>query len=341
MLHLIPWLLISFPAPVQSPAATSTQDLIAAGHWSPTLRPDARGYLGTSSGPVLAIGHVKLSLEHKRTELSGLRNGTHNTSPATLLGMGYSRVPTTGSIERTEIRAEYGLADATSLRLTIPIESRSIRFEDGSGSGTREKSHGLADVELGVGVELSHKDGERAELELLVAVPTGTTRAREGNSVGPSQPLLPYALQLGGGTYALKPAFTWTHWSRQWSFGTSGQATLPLGTNDQGWSAGNELRLNSWVSRRVDPFRSLVLGMEYRHQDSVQGQDSNMDETFDPSFDSNFTGVKTLSFDLGVHIIVEGNNRLAFEIGAPIWQETDGPQVEEDYHFSLAWWLSF
>ncbi|MDF1837124.1 MAG: transporter [Planctomycetota bacterium] len=349
MLHLIPWLLLAIPGPAQddplagmddAPAPT-TEDWIVSGHWTPTLRPDSRGYLGTSSGPVLGLGHARLSLEHRRTELDGLRDGTRGVSTASLIGSGYARVPTSGSIDRTELRAEYGLGDATSLRLTIPIESRSMRFDDGGGGITREKAHGLADVELGTGVELSHKDGERAEIELMVAVPTGTIRAREGNSSGPAQPLLPYAMQLGGGTYALKPGFTWTHWSSHWSFGTALQATIPMGENDQGWSRGDQMELSSWISRRIDPFRSLVVGMQYRQEDSIQGQDPNMDPTADPSFDPGFIGSKRLSLDLGLHMIVERNNRLALEIGVPVWQDTDGPQVEEQYHFAVAWWLSF
>ena len=358
MLASIPLLLFAFAGPVQDglasstmdgdlltglgsgPAAT-TEDWMVAGHWSPSLRPDSRGYLGTSAGPVMAMGHAKLSIEHRRTELDGLRDGTHSVSASALLGSGYSRVATSGSIDRTELRAEYGLGDATTLRMTIPIESRTLRFDDGVGGVSREKSHGLADVQIGTGVELSHKDGERAELELMVAVPTGTIRAREGNASGPSHPLLPYALQLGGGTYALQPGFTWTHWSGYWSFGTAVQAMIPMGHNDQGWSRGDRLELDSWVSRRIDPFRSVVLGVQYKQEDSVQGQDPGMDATFDPLFDSDFTGSKKLSLDMGLHMIVESNNRLAFEIGVPVWQETDGPQVEEQYHFAVAWWISF
>ena len=341
MLLLIPWLLLPLSSPLQEDVVPSTKDLIEAGHWSANLRPDSRGYLGSSAGPVLNMGHVRLSVEHSRTELDGLRTGTSNTSASTLLGSGYSRVPTAGSVDRTELRAEYGLGNATTLRLTIPIEARTLRFENGAGNITHESAQGLADVLLGTGVELSHKDGERAEIELMVSVPTGTIRAREGSSGGPADPLLPYTLQLGGGTYAINPGFTWTHWSRRWSFGTSAHASIPLGRNDQGWSRGDELRVNSWVSRRIDPFRSVVIGAEYRQENSVQGRDSNMDEAFDPSFDPAFTGNKALYLDFGLHMIAESDNRLAFEIGFPVWQETEGPQVEEDYHFSVAWWISF
>ncbi|MCP5024006.1 MAG: transporter [bacterium] len=341
MFLLIPWLMLASPVPIQEAAAPETTDLFELGHWSPSLRPDSRGYLGTSSGPVVALGGAKFSIEHSRTELGDLRNGTNNISASSLLGSGYSKVPTSGSVDRTEIRAEYGLGDATTLRITIPVESRIMRSVDGTGSATKERAQGLADVLIGTGVELSHKDGERAELELMVSVPTGSTRNRESDSVGPASPLLPYALQLGGGTYALRPSFTWTHWSRHWSFGSAVQASVPLGHNDRGWSRGDELRLNSWVSRRVDPFRSVVLGVEYKQEDSIQGEDNSMDETLDPAFDPTFIGGKALSLDFGLHMIMEKNNRLALEIGVPVWQDTNGPQVEEDYHFSVAWWLSF
>ncbi len=341
MLLLIPWLLLVSPSSVQEGIQSDAESLLEVGHWSPSLRPDSRGYLGTSSGPVVSFGGAKLSIEHSRTELEGLRDRSKNVSADALLGTGYSQVPTTGSVDRTEVRAEYGLGDATTLRITIPIESRVLHFVDGVGDTSKKRAQGLADVLIGAGVELSHKDGERAEFELMVAVPTGKTRARETDSGGPAAPLLPYDLQLGGGTYVLQPSFTWTHWSSHWSFGSSAGATIPVGHNDRGWSRGDELRLNSWISRRVDPFRSVVLGAEYLQIDSIQGRDDAMDSTFDPSFDPTFTGGKMLSLDFGLHMIMESNNRLAFEIGAPLWQETEGPQVEEDYHFTVAWWLSF
>jgi hypothetical protein len=340
MIFLIPWLLQVLPMPQPGPPAM-VEDLIATGHWSPTLRPDSRGYLGTSSGPVLQLGYAKLSVESQRTELGGLRSGHDSIEASTLFGAGYSTVPTSGSVTRTDLKAEYGLGDATSLRLTIPFESRTLRFEDGLGATTRETVHGLADVQIGAGMELSHQDRRRTELEVLVSVPTGKTNARAGRAGVPGRPLLPYSMQLGAGTYALQPGITWTYWSSQWSFGTAAQATLPIDKNDQGWSRGDELRLSSWVSRRIDPFRSVVAGLDYLQEDSIQGQDPNMDPLLDPSFDPSFTGGKSLYLDLGLHMIVETNNRLALEIGVPVWRETEGPQVETDFRFAVAWWLSF
>ncbi|MCA9001951.1 MAG: hypothetical protein KDB61_08515 [Planctomycetes bacterium] len=340
MLFWIPWLLQILPAPIVV-APPQSDELILSGHWSPTLRPDARGYLSTSSGPVLELGHAKFSVESQRMELGGLLSGTDSVDPDAVLATGYGRVPTSGASTRTELKAEYGLGDATSLRITVPFETRTYRFLDDTGVPSRETVQGLGDILLGAGVEMSHQDWQRTEFELLVSVPTGSTRAREGSSGSPATPLLPYSMQLGGGTYALEPGLTWTHWWSQWSVGTSTHASLPLDRNDQGWNRGDRLEVEAWVSRRIDPFRSLTLGMEYQKQSSVEGMDSGMDPTYDPTLDPGLTGYQRVYMDLGLHLIAESNNRLAIEFGVPIWQDTEGPQLEGDLRITVGWWLTF
>ncbi|HRV82784.1 MAG TPA: hypothetical protein P5218_15215, partial [Planctomycetota bacterium] len=143
-----------------------TDGLVASPVWNPNLRPDARGFLGTPFGPVLDLGHVRFSIDHKRTQLGDLRDGTSTVSTEEALAGDYERVPTGGWTGATHLRSEFGLSENATIRLDIPFETRRIAYQFDDGSTQRFTAQGLADIRFQGSVELSFRDQERAELTL-------------------------------------------------------------------------------------------------------------------------------------------------------------------------------
>jgi len=286
----------------------------------------------------LELGRVRLEVDHERYEFSDLRSGTSSTSPEDLFTAGYFRAPTSGSIKTTEVRAEYGLSENLTLRLNIPFESRSVTYTTAASTTERHTAQGLADIRIATSIGLSFRSQEQAEFTAGIRVPTGSTRATERSGTGFR---LPYFQQLGGGTYAFEPGFRWTRWGKDWSFGAGANASLPIDENDQGWHLGEALHAQAWVTRRVDAYRSVVLGLEYHRQEEIEGADLALVPSFDPSEDPEHYGGENIALNTGLHMEVEAGNHVAFEIGLPLWQDLNGPQLEEDYHFRVAWWFHF
>ena len=285
---------------------------------------------------------MRLAIDYKRTEYDGLRDGGQSLSPDEVLAQGFFRVPQSGSLETTELRAEYGISENATLRVQLPFEKRSVSYARADGTSERHTSLGLADVRLSGSIEFSVRDQERLEFLFGLRVPTGSTREQEDSAgTGLYAPRLPYALQLGGGTFALMPGMYWTRWSGNWSVGVGGQANLPTGTGERGWSLGDSFQGQVWVARRVDTFRAVTFGLEYSGENAVQGLDPIMDPLYDPSEFAKNVGGQVVSANLGLHMAVEQGNHLGLEIGAPFWQDLHGPQLEEQYHFRVGWWLSF
>ncbi len=325
--------------PLQIPTEdTREAELLDKTIWSPNLRPDARGFLATRSAPTLELGRVRLEIDHARFEYSGLLNGTSSVSEDRVFADGYFRAPSSAAVARTEVRAEYGLSENSTLRLLIPFESRRVTYRTAADTTERHTAQGLADVQVAGSVGLSFRDREQAEFTLGLRVPTGSTRETERSGTGFR---LPYFQQLGGGTYAVEPGFRWTRWGKDWSFGAGAHASLPFDRNDQGWRLGEVLHGQAWASRRVDAYRSIVLGLEYEHKEPVEGADPLLAPTFDPSEDPEHTGGQLFALNAGVHMEVEAGHHVALEIGLPIWQDLNGPQIEQDFHFRVAWWMSF
>ena len=319
-----------------------TENWIDRTLWNANLRPDSRGSLGTPAGPVLELDKVRLAIDYRRVEYDGLQDGGDELSPEQVLDQGFFRVPKSGSLEVTELRGEYGVSENATLRLHVPLEKRSVSYLRADGESERHNSLGLGDVRLSGAVELSFRDQERLELHLGAKVPTGSVREREGSPTGSlASPRLPYAQQLGGGTYALEPGLYWTRWTRDWSFGVGGKASLPTGTNSQGWSLGDSFRGQLWVARRVDPFRAVNFSLEYSGEDAVQGRDASMEPEYDPTESPFNVGGQTVSASIGLHMEVERGNHLGLEIGVPVWQDLHGPQLDERFGMRVGWWLAF
>ncbi|MEZ6005736.1 MAG: transporter [Planctomycetota bacterium] len=328
-------------APQGAGDLSTAESLLEKAVWTPTLRPDARGFLGTAHGPIVEIDHVRLSIDWQRIEYGGLMDGSIPISSADLFARGFQRAPISGVREELHLRAEYGLSEAFTLRLDAPIVNKIVAFEDASAQRTRLRTTGLGDVAIGASVELSRGEESRSEVALDLDMPTGSVTDREPPDPNTNlAPRLPYDLQPGHGTWRLRPSFHLARWGADWSAGAGFEYQTSLDESDQGWKPGNALLAQAWYTRRFDESRSVVFAVDYEGQDEVSGQDTALDTSLDPMQLPQNTGGQRFGASIGLHMEVERRNFLAIEVGVPVWQEVEGVQLEEDYRLRLGWWMS-
>ena len=65
--------------------------------------------------------------------------------------------------------------------------------------------------------------------------------------------LLPYGMQLGSGTWDLKPGITWLAQCDDFSLGAQAMGTVRLeNENDAGYALGDKLDVTAWAARKLN-----------------------------------------------------------------------------------------
>jgi hypothetical protein len=207
------------------------------------------------------------------------------------------------------------------------------------------RSSGLGDTEVrGV-----YKFTETLNASLGLSLPTGDIeQTYEG--MKKSTHRAPYDMQLGSGTFDLKPAVTANFLSADalWNWGGQAMATLHLGNNENDYSLGDSLKLNTWLQRALGSAATWIR-VAYSNTGSINGHDnaiqkslddknsmalmtSFMAETMPDANPNNYGGEKIDGF-IGVSLPL-GPFSLGVEGGIPFYQNLNGLQMKNDWYLT-------
>ena len=156
---------------------------------------------------------------------------------------------------------------------------------------------------------------------------------------------LPYPMQLGSGTFDLKPDLTYLGHRNDWYWGANLGATWRIGRNDNQYSLGNEYRQSAWITRLWNDWFSSSAHVKSTIWKDVDGADPKLNPATVPTARPDLRGGERVDLLVGVNFFVsEGRfsgNRISFEGGVPIYQHLDGPQLETDFILKVAWQWAF
>jgi hypothetical protein len=160
-----------------------------------------------------------------------------------------------------------------------------------------------------------------------------------------------FPMQLGSGTWDLKPSITWLGHTEDWSYGSQLSAVIRLGENDNGYSLGDRVSATGWISRRLNAWSAVSLRLIATSWSNVDGSDSKMPvipmgplagRPMSAVVDPDAQGGSRLDLALGLNLWhSESGTRFAIEAGAPVYQKLDGPQLGTEWFmtagFQFAW----
>lgn len=323
--------------------------------------------IGVMGDHTHTAGEVMLSYRFMHMDMGGNRIGTDSVSPDTIVTTVPNRFaampgqPPTLRIVPAEMRMEmhmlgamYAPADWVTLIAMgsyITGEMDHITYRGGTGTtrrgGFTTTPEGIGDITVGGLFPLSKiADDHEIVLRAAVGIPTGSTTESDDILTpmgGTPTVRLPYAMQIGSGTWDLKPALTYRGYAGQLGWGAQYNGTIRLGANDQGYSRGDIHELTGWVSFEPARWISLSARLAARTTGRVDGIDRAIMgpvQTANPDFQ----GGERIDGFLGVNLAAQGGlagHRLAFEIGAPLHQDLNGPQMASDWTMTLGWQYSF
>lgn len=311
-------------------------------------------------------GEFMVSARHMTMRMRGNMKGTNELSDAQVLAepnqhgvpMTLRVVPQKMDMEMTMLGAMYAPSDAvTLLAMVMQIDNQMIlqsyqgmMGETPCASPFLSKSTGRGDTIIGA----LFRGGETANGQwhsgLALSLPTGavdkTSRPIVPMGCVPAamNKRLPYSMQLGSGSYELKPSLTYNGDWRGWRVGGQANATLRLDDNDENYRLGDKFELQGWAMKTLAPNASASLRLDASHQGKLDGQDISITLPV-PTAQSRSSGGTYANLSIGINLIGQSgvlrDHRLALELVWPVHQDVHGLQMQRQETLTLGWQRAF
>ncbi|MCF7817026.1 MAG: transporter [Kiritimatiellales bacterium] len=301
-----------------------------------------RAPIGVMGDHVHAKGSWMVSYRYMHMHMEGNRDGTDHIGTDQILmpppGT-YMMAPTSMDMDMHMLGTMYAATDRIGLMLMVPYVQLEMDMQNMAGVKSTMRTDGIGDVELSANCNVWSSAEQQIIFNLGVSLPTGSIN--EKNSAGAR---LPYPMQLGSGSYGLLPGLTYTGLSGGWGWGSQVSATIPLNENEYDYTLGNKYDLQGWLLRDLCKVSTVSLRLDAKHWDNIDGADPTLNPAMTPVADPNRRAGTRLDLLVGIDFRPSGRldgNRLALEVGLPVYQNLDGPQLETDWLATAGWQFLF
>lgn len=323
--------------------------------------------MGVMGAHLMPKGKVMLGYGFGAMGMSGNRIGTSRVSPdyiATSVPnafFGAPGQPPTLRVVPTEMDMQmhmfgimYAPGDRVTLMAMLPYIEKSmsaLTYAGPAGTAIRGRnkmsSEGIGDAVVGATIGLKTQGRDKLLLNLGLSLPTGsiTETDRMLTPMG-TTPIrrMAYPMHLGSGTFDLRPALTWTSHRGPVGWGAQMRGILRLGSNDEGYSLGDEVALAAWASYRAAPWVTLNGRIEARRLGRIDGRDPLIGGPMQGA-DPARQGGDTITLHAGADFMLRDGplkgHRMGIDIGLPVYQDLNSPQLGTDWKLAIAWRKGF
>jgi len=324
-----------------------------AGHMGPGAQMVFNPGFGDDIYHTHPAGMWMVNYKFMHMNMDGLRDGTSNVSINKAIPMngtkyGYMMAPTQMTMDMHMFMVMYGITDSlTVMGMATYIENEmDMLMNMGMGMGDKReptmRTSGLGDTE----VRAIYKINKYLTGSLGLSIPTGGIE-KEFYTMG-MKFRDPYDMQLGSGSYDLKPALTYNGLSddAKWNWGAQAMYTWHTAKNDNDWSYGDSLKLTGWLQRAFGPVSSW-LRLAYSDTGRIRGSDPEIDKLLDPVMgaptpdaDPDNYGGQRLDGMLGLSFL-KGPVSIGVEGGMPLYQDLNGLQLKTKWFFNAGVQIMF
>ncbi len=240
-------------------------------------------------------------------------------------------------------------APSNDLTVGVMAPYRRISMDHLTRGGMRftTRAEGFGDIQLG-GTYTAVADVTRdPHLVLLhggVSVPTGSIDVR-GDTPAGSNMRLPYPMQLGSGTFDLRPGVSYLGESERFSWAAEAKGILRLGHNHNGYRLGNELHATTRLAWRWLDSLGPAVQVDGFFWGNIDGADAALNPAMVPTADPLLRAGERIELSLGIQLFAPNGaldgNRLGFRAGIPLYQNLRGPQLQSGLNLMAAWSWTF
>ena len=333
---------------------------------------DDNSPLGVMGGHTHQADEVMFSYRYGIMEMNGNLDGSTTASTRDILDAGFMMAPTSMRMEMHMIGAVYAASDSITLMAMLPLKRMEMISEmpmpDMPNMIMRRKalSSGAGDLKLTGIVPLWAAGDHSRTLKLAagLSIPTGSIKETgAGRNMAGEMPMrLAYPMQMGSGTFDLLPGLTYLAQRDDWSWGAQANSVIRLGENGEGYSLSNRIQATAWYSRKLSDMLSASARIEGATWGNIDGQDAAMNPMMSPNARADLRGGERIDILFGLNLNFDEtsldklnkafeedwdrsqepfNFNLAIELGFPVHQDLDGPQMENDWRLMVGLQLGF
>jgi hypothetical protein len=279
----------------------------------------------------------------KRVRFEGYMDGTDELSNADVLQQ-YPVLPTVIDQEAHIYGVNYRHSNRFDLTFSVPYILQSTEHIRRLGAPFTLDSEGFGDISLTANYSAIKYGATAVILSGGITAPTGTIDAK-GDTPRGKNTQLPYAMQIGSGTWDLHPGITYGTAKGLWSFGTTLDGVIRLGENDRGYSLGDSAALTLWMDRELTSRFKVGAHVRGETWGGIDGQDADVNPNIAPVADPDTYGGSKI--DVGasfrVHWKEDVYENCFLEVGGalPVWQDLNGPQPKEAWEFTVGLSIGF
>ncbi|WPJ97542.1 hypothetical protein SH580_07440 [Coraliomargarita algicola] len=262
-------------------------------------------------------------------------------------------VPTKIYQQAMQFKGAYDISEEFSFSLSIPFirqETEHISSVPGF-SDFIIVSEGLGDIEAAISWLTWSNHHNSLLFSLGLSIPTGSIDEKGRTPRDATQDTqLPYTMQLGSGTYDIKPSIAYTGKTGAWNYGAGLNLTLRTAENSRDYRLGNVYQGSIWTRYELAEWIQPSFRINGIVWDRISGQDDEITvpgafpypaAVTNPDY---FGGTKLLA-QFGLRLRDPNgwlkNSFLELEAGAPFYQKLNGPQPSENWRFSASLVLNF
>ncbi|MCP3915623.1 MAG: transporter [bacterium] len=332
---------LASPASAQDPEVGGGDPTEPAPFWtwdgtrSDTVRPH-----GLAHARMVRDGEWHFGYRFDYASYDGLRDGRDDVSDRDLFAEGYDVAAQDLTIETHTFEVLYGMNERWTAFAQLPYMRKELDSQTDGGGSFDTETDGIGDLVVGAIHSLREGDKDELLVNLGLGIPTGSFDEKDRDETG-TRRVAPYVMQLGTGTFDLYPGITWTVQEEHCTWGLAGQGRIHVDKNSDDWAVSDSLRASAWVAR---PWTDRLVGslrIESLSWGDYHGSNEDLRPDDNPLEDDNRQGGARIDVYSGLAYDLrdseEALNRLELEIGFPIDEWVDGPQLSAEFSLTFSW----
>ena len=302
-------------------------------------RADSHAPIGVMGDHTHNKGDIMLSYRYMMMRMTGSRDGTKDLSRQEVLSR-YMVAPTAMTMHMHMLGLMAAPHDKLTLSVMAPYIHTAMDHQTRMGQKFTTRSEGFGDIQGAALVPIIKTDNHELLLKAGVSFPTADLNERDDTPTQ-NDARLPYPMQLGSGTFDLMPGITYRGQSESLSWGVQSGGTIRLGKNKNDYRLGNRVYITPWVAKKWKDWLTTSVRLNGQAWGDIQGADPQLNPRMVQTANPNNQKGRRLDLLFGVNLLkTKGflkNHRLAFEMGFPIYQHLQGPQLETDFILTAGW----
>lgn len=249
--------------------------------------------------------------------------------------------PVDMTMEMHMLELMYGVTDQFTAMIMLPYHIKDMEHRRRNNSRQfSTHAQGIGDIQIGAMYSLHQALHIPMHLNMSLSLPIGSIDRIDTTLLGDDQPL-PYPMQLGSGTVDLHPGLTYTTHHKQWSWGAQALSTIRLGKNEHKYKLGNRYEVNYWLAYTWKKWISTSLRVKGHLWGNINGLDARLNPMMVPTADPDNQAGERVDFFFGINLLgqkgVRKGHRLGLEIGYPVYQRLEGPQLGVGLQGTIGW----